>query len=233
MAALLSNVLGFLSWSYWLAAVLFIVLFFALCGLVMRRGWAIFVAVLAGPVVAALMPHLNHAYLVAFGTHRSAVIEKTTTFTEINLGRSPQSTQNQRLDLLVTGASGETWPAAVHRNAGLLGPYALPKLLLASGDEVVVAAVDGVPANVVIVTQSSPARWQAGLRQLDAGWDIAPPTDNWVSHRAFRTQIEDFLAEFRDDIGEEAVARLEQRLDSLTIPPPEGLPPELVERIGG
>lgn len=233
MAAILANSLGFLSWSYWLASAILIGLLYVLGGMVMDRRRAFWVALLPGLVIAALMPNLNHAYLVAFGTQRPAVIKKITPFTTFtpNLRQPIRPIHNERLDLLVTGADGQVWTAAVHRNAGMLGPYALPELLLARGDAVVVALVDGVPANVVVVTEASPARWQAGLRQLDAGWDIAPPADNWVSHQIFRDQIEDFLAEFRDQIGAAALARLEGRLESLTLLPPEGLPPEL--RIGG
>lgn len=185
--------------------------------------------------LAAVMPNLNHAYLMAVGTQRPAVIEKVTPFTTFipNLRHPTRPIENERIDLLVTGTDGQTSPAAVHRNAGILGPHALPGLWLSGGDDVVVAVVDGVPANVVIITQASPALWQAGLRHLDAGWAIAPPTDNWVSHAVFRRQTEDFLVAFRDEIGAEAVARLEMRLDSLTLFPPDDLPPDIVERIGG
>ncbi len=235
MSVLLSNILDFLSWSYWLTAPLFIVLLFILCGMVTSKGQAFLVALLAGSALTAAIPNLNHAYLVAAGAQRSAVIEKVTRFTTFipNPRHPTRPIENERIDLLVTGAHGETWSAAVHRNAGILGPHALPGLRLTGGDDVVVAVVDGAPANVVIITQASPASWQAGLRHLDAGWAISPPTDNWVSHAVFRRQIEDFLAAFRSEIGADAVARLESRLDSLTLFPPDDLPPDIVERIGG
>lgn len=61
MAALFSHVLGFLSWSYWLTAPLFIGLLFLLCGMVLRKGGAFLVALLVGVTTAALMPNVNHA----------------------------------------------------------------------------------------------------------------------------------------------------------------------------
>ncbi|MCX9000009.1 hypothetical protein NOF55_23190 [Rhizobiaceae bacterium BDR2-2] len=231
MQAVLSMMLGFLSWSFWLTTLIAIAMIYVGAHLLRRRGhaggWALAVALIAVPVLATAMPFANQAYLMSFGSQRPATIEKLTTFTEFNLGRRTRSTQNERLDLLVTDDSGQVWRTSLNRRAGMLGPYALPELRLASGDDVVVAMIDGVPSNVTIVTDASPARWQARLRQIDAAWEINPPQSDWVSHNVHRRMIEDFLAEHRDDIGSDSVARLEARLDDLTEKPPEGLSPVL------
>lgn len=91
-----------------------------------------------------------------------------------------------------------------------------------------IAFVEGMRSNVVAIDEASDAVWQAKARDLDAGWEISPPGDNWVMHKLHRGSIEEFLDEFGHGADAQTIARLEERLGLLTEMPPAGLLPDFI-----
>ncbi|KAA0971836.1 hypothetical protein FPY71_01515 [Aureimonas fodinaquatilis] len=226
MQTLLSAVLGFLSWNFYVTtlivvAVSYLVGRLACSGNDKGRTSRVLVGGFALGVVAAIaMPHLNAAFLKAVGIQRSAIIHEITPYHVFNIGRATQLGENVRFDLMVEAEDGSHRPAYVLRKTGLLGPTQLVGGREASGDAVTVAFVEAMPSNLTIVTEKSDAVWQSRARSLDAAWEITPPDQNWVSHKMHRDRIEDFLANYGHVADGGTVARLEGRLEQLTEMPP-------------
>lgn len=234
MEVLLSGLLGFLSWSFYLSTGLIV----AFSCLVYwnawprktrrRTSWVILAGLFSGFALAIVLPYLNAAYLRAVGTQRLATIEAVTPFSSITLTRNGRLDHNVRYDLRVAEDDGSEWTAAIHRDVGLVGPSVLTDFRVSRGDRVTIAYVEGLRSNVVVIDEASDAVWQARARGLDASWEISPPGDNWVMHKVHHDNIQEFLEDYGHIADAQTVAHLTERLGQLTEMPPAGLSPNLI-----
>ncbi|WP_343315450.1 hypothetical protein AAIB41_11595 [Brucella sp. BE17] len=220
--------LGFLSWNFYVTAIVVCALFRLVYWTTQRhnkkRLASLFVltAFATSGVAAVALPHINAAYLRTAGVHRTAVIERVTPFHVFNLGRATQLGENIRYDLRVEENDGSSWKSYVQRNVGLLGPYLLNGARAVPGDRVMLAYVEGNKANVTLVHETSDAVWQAAARNIETQWSIMPPEDNWVSHKMHRDQIDAFLEEYEARADAETVTRFLAMREQLTLLPPDG-----------
>ncbi|WEK03439.1 MAG: hypothetical protein P0Y65_14710 [Candidatus Devosia phytovorans] len=234
MEVLLSGLLGFLSWNLYLSSVLLVafpclVYWLTWRGKSKRLTGRIFAgSLITGLSLALVMPHLNAVYLRAAGTQRLATIEAVTPFSSIILTRNGVLDHNVRYDLRVVEDDGSEWTAAIHRDAGLVGPSVLVDFRVSRGDRVTIAYVEGLRSNVIVIDEASDAVWMARARGLDAGWEISPSGDNWVMHKVHRDNIEEFLEDYGHTADARTIAHLTERLGLLTEMPPAGLSPDLI-----